>query len=153
MTLQSGHGLAVGDILYVSQANDDAWLAETGNTGWVCVEGDTGWRNISSLLVNGWTGSAYVKRTAEVITLELDAVVGNAATATTVLTLPVGFRVTTRNSRLLYHTTATALKRFFLDNSGALTFLGVVPEASTVYGQGLTPTDNAWPTTLPGVAA
>ena len=35
VTLQSGHGLAVGDILYVSQANDDAWLAETGNTGWV----------------------------------------------------------------------------------------------------------------------
>lgn len=35
VTLQPGHGLAVGDLLYVSQANDDVWLAETGNTGWV----------------------------------------------------------------------------------------------------------------------
>ena len=125
----------------------------TGNTGWVCIEGDTGWRDISSLLVNGWTGSAYVKRTAEVLTLELEGVSGSAATATTVLTLPVGFRVVTRGSRLLYHTTAPALKRFILDAAGALTFVGGVPEASTVYGQGFAPPAAPWAATLPGTVA
>ncbi|TFL17102.1 calcium-binding protein [Jannaschia formosa] len=34
VALQAGHGLKVGDILFVTQPNDDAWLAETGNTGW-----------------------------------------------------------------------------------------------------------------------
>ena len=74
-------------------------------------------------------------------------------TSRTVTTLPVGFRVVTRNSRLLYHTTAPALKRFVLDSAGVLTFLGAVPEASTVYGQGHAPPSDAWPATLPGTAA
>ena len=131
------------------------WAKKTGsgNTGWQVVEGDTGWRDISSLLVNGWTGSAYVKRTAELLTLELSALVGNAATGTVVLTLPVGFRGVTRDSRLLYHTTAPAFKRFVLDAAGALTFLGVVPEASTIYGQSFAPPATTWATTLPGTAA
>jgi len=35
VTLQDGHGLAVGDLLYMFQANDAAWLAATGNADWV----------------------------------------------------------------------------------------------------------------------
>lgn len=34
MVLEDGHGLSVGDLLFVQTANDAAWLAETGNTGW-----------------------------------------------------------------------------------------------------------------------
>ncbi|HQW51922.1 MAG TPA: hypothetical protein PL082_07690, partial [Tepidiformaceae bacterium] len=148
---------AVGTYYTDTAGTTGAWRWQkrtgAGNTGWVVVDGDTGWRNVSSLLVNGWTGSAYVKRTAEVLTLELEGVSGSAATATTVLTLPVGFRVVTRASRLLYHTTAPALKRFMLDAAGAVTLIGGVPEVSTVYGQNLTPPGTAWPTALPGTAA
>ena len=35
VTLNSGHGFQVGDILYLSQANDATWLESTGNTGWL----------------------------------------------------------------------------------------------------------------------
>ncbi|MCW2498129.1 hypothetical protein [Jatrophihabitans sp.] len=32
-------------------------------TGWVCTVGDTGLRDLTGMLVNGWTGSITVKRT------------------------------------------------------------------------------------------
>ncbi len=37
-TVTADHELAVGDLLYVSQANDDAWLAEINSTEWIQPE-------------------------------------------------------------------------------------------------------------------
>ena len=40
VTLAPGHGLEVGDLLFIAQENDAAWIAETGNTGWDDPSGD-----------------------------------------------------------------------------------------------------------------
>ncbi|WP_263619753.1 hypothetical protein [Salipiger bermudensis] len=39
VTLPDGHGLTAGDILFITQANDAAFLEETNNTGWEAPEG------------------------------------------------------------------------------------------------------------------
>ena len=126
-----------------------------GNTGWVCSDGDTGWREVSSLLVNGWTGLVYVKRTPELLTIQVEGLSAAAATDATVLTLPVGFRgpAIGTGARMVFHTTTTSLRRFILNSSGVLSYLPAVPEAVTLYGQSFTPPSISWSTTLPGTSA
>ena len=136
------------------------WQKRTGagNTGWVVTVGDTGWRDITSLLVNGWTGAAgsvLALRTADAVHVSFEALSGAAATAGTALTLPVGYRSRAgRSSRLLFHTATPALKRFLAYDSGIVAYNGTVPDASGAnYGIGTFPAAPAWPTSLPGTAA
>ena len=136
------------------------WQKRTGagNTGWIVTVGDTGWRDVTSLLVNGWTGAAgsvLALRTADAVHISFEALSGAAATAGTALTLPVGYRSRAgRSSRLLFHTATPALKRFLAYESGVVAYNGTVPDASGAnYGIGTFPAAPAWPASLPGTAA
>ncbi len=57
----------------------------------VLEQGDTGWRDVSGLLVNGWTaGETMLRRVGDQITVTLTNATGGAAT--TALIVPTGFR-------------------------------------------------------------
>lgn len=136
------------------------WQKRTGagNTGWVVTTGDGGWRDITSLLVNAWSGAAgsvLALRTTDTVTIAFENLSGAAATATTAFTLPVGYRPRTgRSSRLLFHTATPAIKRFLAYDSGVVAYNGTVPDASgSNYGLQSYPAASTWPASHPGVAA
>lgn len=56
---------------------------------------ETPWYNISSLLINGYTGIVRVKRSGITCCVEIDGVNGLARTNPTALILPAGFRPAT----------------------------------------------------------
>jgi len=124
----------------------------TGNTGWVCVEGDTGLRYVSSLLLNGWAGSAYLRRVGSAVELRFDSLSAAAATAGTAMTLPSGFTLTGGlTHRGLLYTNAVTLRR--VSTYTDVIIVGYVA-GDTLHGTiGIALTSDAWPTTLPGVAA
>jgi hypothetical protein len=73
------------------------WLKFTGsgNTGWRVTYGDTGFRDLSSLLINGWTATAVVaKRVNDNVEMRITNLNGVAATADNILLLPLGWRPT-----------------------------------------------------------
>jgi len=123
----------------------------TGNTGWVCVEGDTGLRGISSLLKNGWTGQAYIRRVGSTIDLRLESLNASAASSGVPLTLPSGFALTGGVvHRSLFYTSALVTRRAYTITD--ITIVGYAPSDvlnSSICGL----TGDAWPSTLPGVSA
>lgn len=102
-------------ITYVDEAGSLGaweWLSTgTTNTSWVVKHGDTGWRNMASLLANGWTATyVHVRRTGSTVWLRIRGLSGAGATATTVLTLPTGFRPSSTLTGLLVSTSGTVLR-------------------------------------------
>lgn len=153
---------AVGTYYTDTAGTNGAWRWQkrtgAGNTGWVVTTGDGGWRDITSLLVNAWSGAAgsvLALRTTDTVTIAFENLSGAAATATTAFTLPVGYRPRTgRSSRLLFHTATPAIKRFLAYDSGIVTYNGTVPDASgSNYGLQSYPAASTWPASHPGVAA
>ncbi len=130
------------------------WAKKTGsgNTGWKVTEGDTGLRYVSSLLLNGWAGSAYLRRVGSAVELRFDSLSAAAATAGTAMTLPSGFTLTGGvTHRGLLYTSAVTLRRV-----STLTDVIIVGYAAgdTLHGTiGIALTSDAWPSTLPGTAA
>ena len=121
----------------------------TGNTGWTVVVGDTGWRNVTSLLKNGWTGSAYLRRTDAFVDMRLDALNASAATTGVPLAPPVGFQLGNPfTARLLLHTMATVIRRASISGTD-LNIVGYVA-GDVLYGAVAGITGDAWPATLPG---
>lgn len=116
-----------------------------------CEVGDTGWRNITSLLVNGWTATAVLcRRTGAQVWVSLDNLNGSAATSNQVLVLPTGFGST----KLLYNvgagTAAGALdKPMWVSAASAL---ASSTRLNSILGMFQFPTDVAWPTSLPGTS-
>ncbi len=121
----------------------------TGNTGWKVIEGDTGLRGVSSLLLNGWAGSAYLRRVGSAVELRFDSLSAAAATAGTAMTLPSGFTLTGGvTHRGLLYTNAVTLRR--VSTYTSVVIVGYVP-GDTLHGTiGMALTSDAWPTTLPG---
>jgi len=153
---------AVGTYYTDTAGTNGAWRWQkrtgAGNTGWVVTTGDGGWRDITSLLVNAWSGAAgsvLALRTTDTVTIAFENLSGAAATATTAFTLPVGYRPRAgRSSRLLFHTATPAIKRFLAYDSGIVTYNGTVPDASgSNYGLQSYPAASTWPASHPGVAA
>lgn len=130
------------------------WAKKTGsgNTGWTVVVGDTGWRNVTSLLNNGWTGSAYLRRTDAFVDMRLDALNASAATTGVPITPPVGFQLgNLYSARSLLHTSATVIRRASIAGTD-LNIVGYVA-GDVLYGSVVGITGDAWPTTLPGIPA
>lgn len=133
------------------------WIKKsgTGNTGWVVGQGDTGWRNVSGLLTNGWAAtigpSARLRRINNVVylTAYFDAAV---ATANEALNLDVGFRSATAFAFPCAIGTAMPGTSATVEVS---TLVRVYRGASTstFYTNGSWPTNDAWPSSLPGAAA
>jgi len=122
----------------------------TGNTGWVAgPEADTGWRSLT--LENGWTGTVLVRRHGSTVWLVVDGATATSASSGVLVTLPTGFKFGLATVRGLVNKTDLTLRRFSI-SSGAVTIVSY--QASDVlYVTQTIPTNEAWPTSLPGSAA
>ena len=130
----------------------------TGNTGWVAgPEADTGWRNVSSLLVNSWTGtSVLLRRVGDAVSFRA-TLNGTTASAVTALNLPVGFR-----PKSLFQvpvpraaTLSDSIVAEFVATDGAVVLWSGNGKGASQYvvGEFMTPANQSWPSSLPGTAA
>lgn len=124
-----------------------------GNTGWRPVYGDTGWRNISSSLLNGWTGTILINRCNDRVEMNLAGLVPGSATQ--VIAIPLGFR-SNRNSNFILRSssTGTDVVNGSYDTSGALhiTLSSIVPNSNS-HTIAWSANGLAWPVgALPGTA-
>ncbi len=129
------------------------WIKASGagNTGWRVEYGDTGWRDVSASLINGWTTNVvYLRRLGSLVYLSVYSLVGTSASANQFYALPSGFRPymsqyhpTTRNAVATQGGYVTAAGVAAMESSYAYTF----------HAQWIWPTNNTWPTSLPGSAA
>ncbi|ASR83736.1 hypothetical protein KDJ04_gp02 [Arthrobacter phage Nubia] len=118
------------------------------------VYGDTGWRNITTDILNGWTGSVIsVRRYGAEVFLRLYQVNGTAQTANTIVTLPAGFRPGTFQYEPCY-TEAAALATILIESTGNIKAAGGATKYGTAaYSEVRWSTTETWPATLPGVAS
>ena len=146
----------VGSTYTDSAATNGAvlWIkaSGTGNTGWRVTLGDTGWRNMSSLLLNGWTATLVaIRRWNGLVSLALAG--GVRVSTSTMLDNPAGWRPPLISS--VYEATIP-----IISSTTALTYVFVsptsiaIPTSTQIIRQIISwPTNDAWPTTLPGTAA
>lgn len=128
------------------------WLktSGTGNTGWDVIHGDTGWRNIAPMAVNSWVGRMRLRRIGSTCSLYLDFVRGG--TAVEVLTLPDGFRpIDNIKTNVLG---GGSIQSIYLSALGVMTKQNIAHTGPTSGGEIWSwPSNNPWPTTLPGTPA
>lgn len=130
----------------------------TGPTGWVVSVGDTGWRDISSILLNGWTGALMVRRIGGTVYIQ-SAVDPSAITSNEVYRFPVGLRST--GFGVLYSMSyagasgspVSSVYRTYLDIYGFLRIPNATTSFPVIHTEISVPGDNSWPSTLPGTAA
>lgn len=124
---------------------------DTNNSRWQMVYGDTGWRDISSLLVNGWTGYVWLRRINNYGYFQFSALNPAAATATRCIDFPNGFGPPVlATHHALYCSAHTAGAE--TSGTGVNILNTPTPSAANVYGHISYPIDGAWPTSLPGTA-
>lgn len=127
------------------------WLkvSGTGTTGWQVIYGDTGWRDLSSILLNGWAGLIRIKRNDSTVHMRIH--LATAGTSTVLVNLPTGFRVTIPGLRFAEPGVGTITTDAV---SGDMWASSLALTSTTTYQHRLLswPTDQAWPTTLPGTA-
>lgn len=70
-----------------------AYYTKPGTTTEQLFYGDTGWRDISALLVNGWTGTIRIRRSGYDVKLQIVTLSAAAATSGTFLIAPAGFQL------------------------------------------------------------
>lgn len=115
------------------------------------IYGDTGWRKINLEL--GWSGTTYIRRIGGNARILFDGVSTSTATGGSVLILPSGFRAGAPSSvseRFLLHNTSSAVRRGFISISAVT--LANYSAGEAMYGSADFPTNDPWPTSLPGVA-
>jgi hypothetical protein len=131
--------------------------------------GDTGWRNISSLLLNGWTGKLEVRRVGPDVIFRTgysgsNSLDGSAATDATFLNpaaLPPGFRWDTGfssdRSIPFYQTTGAAIvSGYWFQSDWSAPGFGAAANKYTFFTgevRNTAPVSGGWPTSLPGTAA
>ena len=134
--------------------------AGAGNTGWQVVEGDTGWRDVRTLLLNGWTATIFqLRRRNDTVMAKINSLSGNA-TWLNVMNAPTGFHMAQatyplgRESQLTGNMVAFACSFGVLGSNWTKMIDGTWNSA--LYSLVMDfdyQTEQAWPTTLPGVAA
>ena len=115
--------------------------------------GDTGRRDVSSLLTNGWIGTAYLRRVGSTVTLIFGNLRASAATHGECLQMPEGFGYSSSDDmRALLHGIDMTLRR----TTGNIATRGVLisgyVSADALYGATTFVTNNPWPASLPGTA-
>lgn len=133
------------------------WIKATGTstTGWIAgPEADTGWRDISSMLLNGWTinaadGAFHVRRVGNTVTLR--AHIYNGTLSSTMWTAPSGFRPSKNTYFPVSHfTSGAAIGGGYWGINGE--FQRYTSNAAA-YNTITVVTNDAWPSSLPGTAA
>lgn len=133
------------------------WIKASGagNTGWKVVYGDTGWRDVTSLLLNGWTASTRVtcRRVGEQVQWAWHGISGAARTSDRIMMQPVGFRPSyASNGHVFRVGESDPLMWLRANQAGDWTLMGGSPAVGTWGETPLFFTSDPWPTTLPGVA-
>ncbi|AZS11109.1 hypothetical protein SEA_WAWA_2 [Arthrobacter phage Wawa] len=123
------------------------------------IYGDTGWRDMSSLLVNGWTlgtgGALQVRRVGYQVYWRAYNLNGSAATSSVFVMIPAGFGYETYNNRLPT-TDGTSVTSVLVNNTTGIGANVAVPIA-TAFASNFSnwnyPTVQVWPASLPGSAS
>lgn len=120
------------------------------------VYGDTGWRDISSLILNGHTGSVHVRRTAQLVYVRMNITPNQANTSADIFNWPSGFAPDVSNLWVSTRPTAATSTVHLNVNSTRIVING--PAAFTagwgsVSYEAVFPALNTWPTALPGTAS
>ena len=149
----------VGSIYTDSAATNGAirWVktSGTGTTGWRVEYGDTGWRNVTGLLMNGWTADqVLVRRQNNTVTLSAFNLSSTEATSGMFISLPGAFH--TPKTFVMIDTPAGTRPAFW-NLSSSLTVSDYSNFAVSTYASTQTvwqvESDRAWPTSLPGTPA
>lgn len=125
--------------------------------GTTMLYGNTGWRDISGLLINGWTGNAWIRRDTNLVTLRVHALSPATATGTTFLAPITGFgwsTISTRGPRPVFHTTDSPASLYRFASSGlGFQIQQSVPVNLSLFGDTSWHSNDPWPATLPGLPA
>ncbi|MBZ4486279.1 pyocin knob domain-containing protein [Microbacterium sp. cx-55] len=118
------------------------------------IYGDTGWRDISADLINGWSGTAQLRRVGALVELKFNGLDPSAQTSATALQLAAGFRPGGTNERPLLHTATTpaTVYRMSITGGSSASSINAAANAGLLYGSGTFMTSDTWPTVLPGTA-
>ena len=109
-----------------------------------------GLRDVSSLLINGWTGQVILRREGNTVTVMIEALDPTNATNSRFMNDIAGFRTPgTVNLRFALHTLYSVMNRGWSTSAG---FHAAASGTDAFYGSFSTPTEFAWPTSLPGTA-
>lgn len=103
------------------------------------IYGDTGWK--TATLINGWAGTAQYRRVMNRVTVKFRNMAGSAATSTSFLNLPTGYR--SLALRLTCNVGATTQTIGF-NVSGDL-FASLTMPVDTYWSEVSFNTDNVWP--------
>ena len=110
-------------------------------------DGDTGWRNITGLLINGWTaGQILLTREGKWCHLQVYVLDGTASTSNIFLDPTAGFSANSNYRGALFSVTM-AWQRMITP------FTTANKPVAALYGTLSWVTTAAWPTTLPGTPA
>lgn len=116
---------------------------------------DTGLRDITSLLINGWTGSVFIRRAGSFVIVYLNqANVPSGGAAVLIATAPVGFEPASAISAYgpMYNITTGGVTGVVYNHSTAFVRVNVNPTAgSQIRSSYMFSTNAAWPAILPGV--
>lgn len=148
--------------IYVDTSNGVLYAKTTVEgmkNGWGLLYGDTGWREVQ--LINGWTGSLYIRRIGDIVYYR-GKISAAGATAAYPFDIPTGFKVSSLISSLgggydygsdMISTDATTpvVRRvgFYLDR---FTVSGY-QNSETYFVSVSYPCQSTWPTSLPGFPA
>lgn len=122
------------------------------------LEYDSGVRNVSALLVNGWTGTLYLLRQGSDVVLTAEGLNGTAATSAQAIFLPAGFRARERGNRFTVRARGGVFRasgdgvRWDSGDQGIVTFRAGY-EIGPLYGDMWFKTIDPPPTTPPGSPA
>lgn len=162
-TVSAGVGTRYTDTAATNGAVEWIKAAGAGNTGWRVAYGDTGWRNLNGTVMTAEFSTAnagdkgiFIRRTGSLVTLTIGAATNKATDTTAGLAVPAGFE-SLADARPLGLLTVmrdpTKSIQVLVSGNQFLYLPNVIPVGTRVSGSFMWPTDSAWPTTLPGVAA
>ena len=133
------------------------WISTgTTSTSWEVINGDTGWRNISSTLVNGWTGTVLVRRVNRDVHWAFYGVNGTSATAQDFIPSPAGFSCSGMGrlaSVARGDGVATTIRWGDSPEYAKTPIYSGIAIGQYAYTEVIVVTHNPWPTTLPGTPA
>lgn len=144
-TLKIPAATAVNHAAQVTAINTDTGRYAIGGR----EIGETGWRDISGLLINGWTGSLLVNRTGNVVSFRAMPINGSAKSNDRLINDILGFRMHQAIGHLPIGQGVTAGIPMIEVSGG----FQIASASASIYFTTSFTTQDAWPTTLPGVAA
>lgn len=115
------------------------------------IYGDTGWRDVSALLINGWTGSVHIRRCGLTIWLRVQNLSGAGASGSPFMAAITGFGAGFAG----YMAGASSTTLLPLEINGSLQFALPTTTVTSAVRWALFsfPTTSPWPTSLPGTAS